>query len=157
MPTTVNWSSECDRAFIRLKEILCSDPVLQAPNLNEVFILQTDASKEGLGAVLRQVDHKGQERPVAYISRKLLPREKTSSTIEKELSPRHQVAMEKLKVYLLGREFVVQTDHAPLQFMERHANNARGARWGLALQPFRFSVRHGPGCCNRNADSLSRL
>ena len=47
-------------------------------------------------------------------------------------------AMEKLKVYLLGREFVVQTEHAPLQFMERHANNARVARWGLALQPFRF-------------------
>ena len=156
MPTTVNWSSECDQAFIRLKEILSSDPVLQAPNFDKVFILQTDASEEGLGAVLSQADHKGQERPVAYISRKLLPREKMYSTIEKEALA-IKWAMEKLKVYLLGREFVVQTDHAPLQFMERHANNARVARWGLALQPFRFSVRHRPGRCNQNADSLSRL
>ena len=46
MPTTVNWSRECDRAFIRFKEILCSDPVLQAPNFDEVFIFQTDASEE---------------------------------------------------------------------------------------------------------------
>ena len=78
------------------------------------------------------------------------------STIEKEALA-IKWAMEKLKVYLLGREFVVQTDHAPLQFMERHAKNARVARWGLALQPFRFSVRHRPGRCNQNADSLSRL
>ena len=84
MPSTVNWSSECDRASIRLKEILCSDPVLQAPNFDKVFILQTDASEEGLGAVLSQADHKGQERPVTYISRKLLPREKMYSTVEKE-------------------------------------------------------------------------
>ena len=132
------------RAFIRLKEILCSDPVLLAPNLDEVFILQTDASKEGLGAVLSQADHKGQERPVAYINRKLLPREKTYSTIEKEALA-IKWAMEKLKVYLLGREFVVQTDHVPLQFMELHANNARGARWGLALQPFRFLSPPWPG------------
>ena len=156
MPTTtVNWSSECDRAFIRLKEILCSDPVLQASNFDEVFILQTDASEEGLGAVLSQADHKGQERPVAYISRKLLPRE-TYFTIEKEALA-IKWAMEKLKVYLLGSEFMVQTDHAPLQFMERHANNARVVRWGLALQPFRFSVRYRQGHCNQNADSLSRL
>ena len=84
MPTTVNWSSECDRAFIQLKEILCLNPVLQAPNLDEFFILQTDASEEGLGADLSQADHNGQERPVAYISRKLLPREKMYSTIEVE-------------------------------------------------------------------------
>ena len=57
MPTTMNWSSECDRAFIRLKEILCLGPVLQAPNFDEVFILQTDASEEGLGAILSQADH----------------------------------------------------------------------------------------------------
>ena len=81
MPTMVNWSSECDRAFIRLKEILCSDPILQAPNFDELFILQTDSSKEGFGAVLSQADHKGQVRLVAYISRKLLPRENMYSTI----------------------------------------------------------------------------
>ena len=45
----------------------------------------------------------------------------------------------------------------PLQFIERHANNARIARWGLVLQPFRFLVRHRPGRQNQNADSLSRV
>ena len=156
MPTTVNWSSECDRAFIRWKELLCSDPLLQAPNFDDVFIVQTDAFEDGLGAVLGQANHKDQESPAVYISHKLLQREQMYSTIEKEALAINW-AIKKLKVYILGREFVGQTDHAPLQFMEHHANNARIARWGLALQPFWFSVRHRPRHCNRNADSLSCL
>ena len=80
----VSWNKECEQAFKNLKDCLCSDPVLQSPNFNKQFILQTDASNHGVGAVLSQCDEEGQEHPVAYYSRRLYPREEMYSTIEKE-------------------------------------------------------------------------
>ena len=65
---------ECDRAFQWLKFLL-SSPVLRSPDFQKLFILQTDASDFGVGAVLSQEDENGDDRPVAYFSRKLLPRE----------------------------------------------------------------------------------
>lgn len=82
-PQKVVWSSECEAAFQDLKDCLCQDPVLQSPNFELPFCVQTDASGVGLGAVLLQGDS-GNRRPVQYISRKLFPREVNYSTIEKE-------------------------------------------------------------------------
>ena len=59
-------------------------PILACPDETKIFTLQTDASEKGIGAVLSQQDDKGQERPVAFYSQKLLPRESNYSTIEKE-------------------------------------------------------------------------
>ena len=141
MPSTVNWSSECDRAFIRLKEILCSDPVLQAPNFDKVFILQTDASEEGLGAVLSQADHKGQERQVACISRKLLPREKMYSTIEKEALA-IKWAMEKLKVYLLTVSSWCKliTRHCSLWNVTPTTRGLRAGAWPCSPSGFQSAI-----------------
>ena len=82
-PVTVKWNSLCVGAFNTLKESLCQPPLLNSPDFNREFILQTDASKRGTGAVLSQLDERGQEHPVAFFSRKLLPREERYSTIEK--------------------------------------------------------------------------
>eukprot|EP00731_Ephydatia_muelleri_P014418 Em0008g138a len=83
-PTQVEWDSECEKVFKELKIQLCSAPVLRTPDFGVPFILQTDASDCGLGAVLSQMDASGEEHPVAYYSRKLAPREKNYATIEKE-------------------------------------------------------------------------
>ena len=72
---TTIWTSACDKAFTQLKQALCSAPVLHSPIFQQPFILQTDASNRGVGAVLSQCDDDGVEHPVAYFSRKLLPRE----------------------------------------------------------------------------------
>ena len=64
-PTRVMWSEACAAAFQKLKEILCKAPVLQNPDCNKSFILQTDASDRGIGAVLSQEDSDGEEHPVA--------------------------------------------------------------------------------------------
>ena len=69
------WSEDCEDAFLCLKELLCTAPVLNTPDLNNEMILQTDASNRGVGAVLSQMDSEGEEHPIAYVSRKLLPRE----------------------------------------------------------------------------------
>ena len=137
-PTKLEWMSECARAFLQLKELLCSDPVLLSPNFDREFVLQTDASNRGIGAVLSQLDDAGQERPVPYFSRKLLPREEKYATVEKECLA-IKLAIQHFRVYLLRRHFVVQTDHRCLEWLHRlKENNAKLTLWSFALQPYDF-------------------
>ena len=125
-PNQVTWTMECDRAFQRLTFLLSSSPVLRSPDFQKLFILQTDASDFGVGAVLSQDNENRDEYPVAYFSRKLLPREQQYSTIEKEcLAIKHA-----FRVYLLGRQFTIQT----LEWLDRlKENNSRLTHWSLAL------------------------
>ena len=109
-PNQVIWTPGCQRAFDQLKEVLCSSGVLQNPDFKCQFILQTDASNRGVGAVLSQRDDKGVERPIAYFSRKLLPREEKYSAVEKECLA-IKLATHTFRVYLLGKPFIIQTDH----------------------------------------------
>ncbi len=124
---------------------------MHSPDFSLPFLLQTDASDRGLGAVLTQ-EIEGEEQPVLYISRKLSKRETMYSTIEKEcLAIRWAVLT--LHYYLLGREFTLCSDHAPLQWLHRMKDtNARITRWYLALQPFKFKVIHRPGAQMAVAD-----
>lgn len=105
----IQWSEEAKNAFQEIKNALCHDPVLSCPNFEELFVLQTDASNTGIGAVLLQ-GALGDRHPVAYISRKLYPQEVKYSTVEKEYT---------LRYYLLDWEFLLETDHRPLQWMDR--------------------------------------
>ena len=108
----------------------------------------------GLG-VLSQV-RDGEEHPVTYLSRKLLAHERNYSTVEKEALA-IKWAITKLSYYLLGHDFLLVTDHAPLKWMATAKDsNARVTRWFLALQAFRFRVEHRPGREHANADALSR-
>ncbi len=155
VPDTVPWTEQCQQAFTQVKAALCGGPLLHSPDFSLPFLLQTDASDRGLGAVLTQ-EIKGEERPVLYISRKLSKREPMYSTIEKEcLAIRWAVLT--LRYYLLGREFTLCSDHAALQWLHRMKDtNARITRWYLALQPFKFKVIHRPGTQMIVADFLSR-
>ena len=82
--THIAWTEECDCAFKQLNSLLCSSPILYKPDLGKEFVLQTDASDRGVGAVLSQQMSNVEEHPIAYYSRKLLPREERYSTVEKE-------------------------------------------------------------------------
>jgi phospholipid-translocating ATPase len=130
---------------------------LQAPDFSRGFILQTDASNRGVGAVLSQRDAEGRDHAVGYFSKKLLPREESYSTVEKECLA-IKLSVEAFKVYLLGRQFEIQTDHNALVWLERlKDNNPRLTRWSLLLQPYTFTVTHRKGSLNGNADVLSRI
>ena len=119
-------------------------------------MLQTDASDRGIGVVLSQMDEDGHDYPVAYFSRKLLPREERYSTVEKK-SLAIKLGVQAFRVYLLGRKFTIQTDHRALVWLDRLKDkNSRLTRWSLALQPFQFSVCHRAGREHGNADALSR-
>ncbi len=155
-PEKTPWSPEADLAFQQVKAALTSEPLLRAPDFGCPFLLQTDASDTGLGAVLSQVVD-GEEHPVIYISRKLTPAERRYATVEKEALAVKWAVLE-LRYYLLGRKFTLITDHAPLQWMARAKDtNARVTRWFLALQDFHFVIRHRAGTANANADGLSRV
>ena len=86
-PNRVMWEQKHQFAFDQLKRALSTTPVLKAPNFDRTFILQSDASDVGLGAVLSQRGEDGQEHPLAFYSRKLLPRERKYLTVEKECLP----------------------------------------------------------------------
>ena len=150
------WSEDCQVAFQCLKDALIADPVLQIADPSRPFVLQTDASDRGLGAVLSQLDAQGEEHPVAYISRKLFPRERKYSIIEKECLALVW-ALKMFHIYLYGQEFVVETDHQPLSWLDRMKNsNPRLTRWSLQVQPYRLTLKHRSGAQNGNADGLSR-
>jgi len=155
-PNRVEWTPACAAAFDKLKTVLCSAPVLRTPDLEKPFVLQTDASQRGVGAVLSQLDEVGADHPVAFFSRKLLPREERYSTIEKECLA-IKLAIHAFRVYLLGCPFTIQTDHRSLEWLDRiKENNARLTRWSLLLQPYQYHVEYRPGNGNGNADGLSR-
>ncbi len=82
-PDKVKWTDSAREAFTALKASLSSAPVLQGPDYSKQFFLQTDASDVGIGAVLSQMEGEV-DRPVAYFSRKLLPREKNYAAMDKE-------------------------------------------------------------------------
>ena len=152
----IEWTDAWDTAFLELKRRLTSFPVLKSPDFSKSFILQTDASDCGIRAVLSQISANGEENPVSYYSRKLLPREERYATLEKE-SLAIKLSIHAFCLYLLGRHFTVQTDHRALEWMHRMKDgNPRLARWNLALQPFNFIFEHRPGRDNGNADGLSR-
>ncbi|KAL2104375.1 hypothetical protein ACEWY4_001243 [Coilia grayii] len=151
----VTWGPEQEKAFVDLKAVLCNQPVLQSPDFSLPFTVQTDASGVGLGAVLLQGEG-DQQKPVAYISHKLFPRESRYAVTELECLA-VKWALDSLKYYLLGRDFILETDHRALQWLDRMKDsNARITRWFLALQPYRFTVQYRAGQQNAVADFLSR-
>ena len=155
-PNRVRWTDHLEEDFQSLKQALLCEPILKCPDFAKHFYLQTDASERGIGAVLSQKDDDGLEHPIAYFSRKLLPREQKYATVEKECLGIVS-ALRHFSVYLLGRSFTIQTDHRALCFLHKMKTaNGRLTRWSLAIQPFQFEIEHKPGQLNGNADGLSR-
>jgi len=144
------------KPFQELKKRISSPPILRLPDVSQPLILQIDTSHLGVGAVLLQEDTADEKRPIAFASRKLLPRESRYSTIERECLT-ITWGVKKFQEYLYGTEFILERDHQPLQYL-RHAKfqNGRLMRWALALQPYRFLLRAIRGRDNVGADCLSR-
>ena len=123
--------------------------------MNLPFILQTDASDVGLGAVLVQ-EEGGIRQSVAFASRKLNAAERNYSVIEKECLA-IVWAIDKFYRYLYGIEFSLETDHKQLVYLNKSKTlNSRLMRWALRLQPYRFNVTAIKGKSNLIADYLSR-
>ncbi|CAM4693719.1 unnamed protein product [Lepidochelys olivacea] len=112
-PNAVQWTEKRQKAFNQLKATLLSDPVLRAPDFDKPFLVTTDASERGVGAVLMQEEPDQEFHPVVFLSKKLSERESNWSVSEKECYA-IVYALEKLRPYVWGRRFHLQTDHVAL-------------------------------------------
>ena len=146
------------QAFIAHKRAVCSESVFRNLNFKREFIFQTNASARGIGVVLSQHDENSIKYPIAYYSPKLLPRETCYSTIEKRSALLLRLLpMPSRYVYLLGRKFVIQTDHWALEWMNwLKDNNAQLMWWSPALQPYQFKIQNWARTANNNANRLSQ-
>ena len=154
------WTPECDLSFQELKDRLVCSPILGYPQEKGTFIVDTDASNVGLGGILSQVQTEGDtevERVLAYGSRTLSAQEVNYCVTRRELlAIVHHLKL--WKCYLLGRRFIVRTDHSSLKYLHRFREpEGQLARWLDFLQPFDFEIIHRPGVSHGNADGLSRV
>jgi len=155
-PNEIVWNDSRDQAFQELKRRISTPPILRLPDVTQPFIVQTDASHTGTVAMLLQEDATGEQRPVAFASRKLQPRESNYSTTERECLA-IVWGVTKFQEYVYDTEFFLETDHAPLQYLRQAKfQNGRFMRWALALQPYRFLLWAIRGKDNMGADCLSR-
>lgn len=152
------WTDEMQRAFEDLKNRLCSPPIIAFPDFDTPFIVETDASSVGLGAVLAQKDEKGAVHPIQFASRTLRAAEKNYTVSEKEALA-VIFALKKFRVYLLSdKEFTLFTDHQALKYAFTKPDvHGRFARWLDFLAEYNFKIEYKPGEENGPADFLSRL
>ena len=150
------WTAACEGAFVCLKELLTSPPVLAYPDFAKPFVLHTDASGKGLGAVLEQIQDDGDHHPVAFASRTLSKHEVKYGITELETLAVIW-ALRHFRAYLYGHKCTVYTDHAPVKSLLR-AKHSSGklARWCETVAEYDLEVKYRPGRRNANADALSR-
>ena len=145
------WSDACERAFAELKDRLTSTPVLTLPSGSEGFVVFTDASRIGLGAVLMQ-----HGRVVAYASRQLKVHEQNYPTHDLELAA-VVFALKVWRHYLYGVRFELFSDHKSLKYLFSQSElNMRQRRWMELLKDYDFDLQYHPGKANVVADALSR-
>jgi hypothetical protein len=145
------WDDEADAAFLSLKGALTMGLVLQMPNFDRVFTVDSDASGAGFGAVL----HQG-AGPLAFFSRLFAARHLKLAAYERELVGLVQ-AVRHWRPYLWGCHFIVQTDHYSLKYLlDQRLSTVPQHQWVNKLFGFDFAVEYHPGRLNTVADALSR-
>lgn len=151
-----SWNESADTAFKKLKQVLLSPPILRPPRWDLTMILQCDASNEGVGAALTQIDENGDEFVIEYFSAKLTDSERKFSPTEKECLAVIK-AVKHFRPYIELMELKIITDHYSLKYLLNMTVTAgRLARWILFLQPYVNCIQHRSGKLMKVADALSR-
>ena len=154
------WQDHHKAALQSLLKQLTSPPIMAYPDYSQPFILHTDASQDGLGAVLYQ-RQEGKIRVIGFASRTLTPAEQKYHLHSGKLEflALKWAITEQFRDYLFyAKCFTVYTDNNPLTYVLTTAKlNATGYRWVAALADFNFSVKYRPGHANIDADFLSRM
>ena len=150
-----SWEEAEQNSFELLQQKLMTAPVLGYPDPNQTYILDTDASGFGVGAVLSQ-EQGGVERVIAYYSKTLSPPERNYCVTRRELLATVK-AVKHFRPYLYGRKFRLRTDHASLRWLcRRREPSNQVARWLEILAEFSYVLEHRAGVKHGNADGLSR-
>ena len=153
-----SWTVERQRAFIMLKKKLCEAPVLAYPSFDKDFVLETDASTDGIGAVLSQRQEDSCMHPVAFASRSLSPAERNYGITDLETLA-VVWAVSHFRCYLYGHAVTIYTDHSAVRAVLENPNSSgRHARWWTRVYSSGIksvNIVYRPGKANSNADALS--
>jgi hypothetical protein len=154
--TPYNWHDKTENAFVTLKGLLTTEPLLQYPDFTRPFVLTTDASNDAIGTVLSQGSI-GKYLPIAYGSQTLNQAERNYPVVERELLA-IVWGCKYYSRYLYGRTFTIVTDHRPLTWIFNVKDpTSRLLRWRLKLEKYEYEVIYKKGSNNTNADALSRI
>ena len=159
----VDLPPEALEAFDRLKAACLQAPILAFLDFDKPFLLETDASGKGLGAVLSQKQADGRYHPITYASHVMNETEQRYHSNKQEFLTLKWVVTEQFHEYLLlygknRNEFVVRTDNNPLTYIFSSANlDAAGQCWVARLASYNFSLEYQKGKDNTVADFLSRM
>jgi hypothetical protein len=146
-----SWTPEATKSFEQLKEVMCKAPVLTTPDFTKTFIVECDASGNGIGDVLMQ-----EGRPLAFESRPLKGRDLHKPIYEKEMMAILH-ALKKWRPYLIGRHFKVKTDHDSLKyFLEQRLSSEEQQKWVTKILGYDFEIVYKKGKQNVVANALSR-
>ena len=156
--TFVEWTEAADSTFEHLKKLCISTPILAYPDYKLPFVLHTDSSSEGLGAVLYQKQN-GKLRVIAYDLRSVSKAESHYPAHKLEFLALKWAVCEKFHEYLYGSNlFEVYTDNNPLTYVLSSAKlDACGQRWVAKLANYNFTIKYKSGLSNVEADTLSRI
>ncbi|GJY60640.1 retrotransposable element Tf2 [Tanacetum coccineum] len=147
-----SWNNEAQVAFERLQQAMVEAPVLALPNFKEEFIIEIDASRYGIGAVLQQRGH-----PIAFLSKTLAPKHQSLSAYEKELLA-VVVDLQKWRGYLLDRHFKIRTDHFSLKYvLDQRITTPFQSKWLPKLLGFDYEIKYKQDKENVMADALLRI
>lgn len=151
------WGNEQQGAFLKIKQILCSDLVVATYDLHKEVTLSCDASDKAISGILSQ-----EGRPVMYLSRTLTGAEQNYSIIEKEALALIW-AIKRAEKFIFGRYFSIQTDHRALQYLfsnntelPKHASNHL-QRWAIFLSGFDYDIKYVEGRSIPHVDALNRI
>ncbi|KAJ0816356.1 putative nucleotidyltransferase, Ribonuclease H [Helianthus annuus] len=146
------WDGLAQKAFDHMKQVLSSPPVLKLPDFSKTFVIETDASTRGMGAVLMQEGH-----PLSFISKALSNRQQSLSVYEKELLA-IIMAVKYWHHYLVTRHFVIKTDHQSLKhLLEQKIVTPLQQKWLSKLLGYDYEICYKKGVENVVADALSRV
>ena len=145
------WGEGAQMGFEKLKKAMTSLPVLAVPSFTEPFVMETDASGKGIGAVLMQ-----DGRLIACMSQVLFDRAQNKSIYERELMA-IVLVVQKWWHYLLGQHFVLHTNQRSLKYLlDQRVMGEDQQKWVTKLLGYNFEIKYEVGNKNRAAESLSR-
>lgn len=150
------WTEKCQESFVTIKKLLCLKPILEIFDPDLPIHIYTDASILGIGAILKQPQENGEEKPCAYFSRKLNDSQKKKKAIYLECLAIKE-AVKYWQHWLIGKKIKVFSDHKPLEKLNIKARTDEElGDLTYYLSQFNFEVIYTPGKNNLEADSLSR-
>lgn len=150
------WTDDCQASFDRIKDLLCRQPILAIFDQKLPINIYTDASLKGIGAILKQPQVNGEEKPIAYFSKKLNDAQKKKKAIYLECLAIKE-AVKYWQHRLIGQNFTVFSDHKPLENMNiKCRTDEELGELTYYLSQYNFNIKYAPGKYNLEADCLSR-